>query len=197
MSPERDWDSIYRRRSLDELPWERGKPREMLVELVESGMIEKGRALDACCGAGTNGIYLAENGFDVVGIDISTKAIEISRNKAEEASVQMDLRVQDFLELPFDDKEFDFVLDSGCFHHVDAEKRSTYIEGVHRVLKKDGKYFLLCFSHRNGPGWNQFTEQQINELFSKRFDILFIKDVEFLEGDSVYRFFLNSLMVSK
>jgi hypothetical protein len=41
MSFERDdWDSIYRRRSLDELPWERGKPREMLVELVESGMIE-------------------------------------------------------------------------------------------------------------------------------------------------------------
>ncbi|MEE9223343.1 MAG: class I SAM-dependent methyltransferase [Thermoplasmata archaeon] len=196
MSFERDdWDSIYRRRSLDELPWERGKPREMLVELVESGMIEKGRALDTCCGAGTNGIYLAENGFDVVGIDISSKAIEISRKKAEEANVQMDLRVQDFLELSFDDGEFDFVLDSGCFHHVAAEKRTTYIEGVHRVLKKGGKYLLLCFSHKNGPGWNQFTELQIKQLFSKHFDNLFMKDVEFLEGDQVYRFFLNSLMV--
>lgn len=198
MSFERnDWDSIYRRRTLDELPWERGKPREVLVELVESGTIERGRALDTCCGAGTNGIYLAEKGFDVVGIDISSKAIEISRRRAEEANVKMDLRVQDFLELPFDDGEFDFVLDSGCFHHVIIEKRNDYIQGVHRVLRNGGKYFLLCFSHKNGPGWNQFTQEQIHELFSGFFEILFIKDIKFQEGDLVYRFFLNSLMVKK
>jgi len=105
--------------------------------------------------------------------------------------------VQDFLALPFDDGEFDFVLDSGCFHHVPVEDRRTFIEGINRVLKKGGRYFLLCFSHRNGPGWNQFTEEQIEDLFSSHFDILFIRDIEFLEGDSVYRFFLNSLMVRK
>lgn len=167
------------------------------MELVESGEIAIGKALDVCCGAGTNGIYLAESGFEVVGIDISSEAVEISKRRAGEANVEIDFRVQDFLALPFDDGEFDFVLDSGCFHHVPVEDRRTFIEGINRVLKKGGRYFLLCFSHRNGPGWNQFTEEQIEDLFSSHFDILFIRDIEFLEGDSVYRFFLNSLMVRK
>lgn len=196
-SNQNEWDEVYRRHSLGELPWERGKPREILVELVENGMIDKGKALDTCSGAGTNGIYLARKGFEVVGIDISPKAVEISKQKAKEANAEIDFMVQDFLELPFDNEEFDFVLDSGCFHHVPTDERKRYIEGVARVLRKGGKYFLLCFSHRNGPGWNQFTEEQISEYFSKHFDILFIKELEFLEGDSVYRFFLNSLMAKK
>jgi cyclopropane fatty-acyl-phospholipid synthase-like methyltransferase len=53
----------------------------------------------------------------------------------------------------------------GCFHHVEVESRSKFIEGVHRILKSDGAYTLTCFSYRNGPSWNLFTRQQIVDLF--------------------------------
>jgi len=46
------WDRIYRKFSLEALPWELGRPREVLVDLVEKGLIPKGKALDICCGAG-------------------------------------------------------------------------------------------------------------------------------------------------
>jgi hypothetical protein len=39
-------------------PWYLGQRRE-LMELVESGRIRPGRAIDLGCGAGTNAIYLA------------------------------------------------------------------------------------------------------------------------------------------
>jgi ubiquinone/menaquinone biosynthesis C-methylase UbiE len=189
-----DWDRVYREYPPEDLPWERGTPREGLVELVEAGEIKIGKALDTCCGAGTNDIYLAKKGFEVTGLDISKKAVEIAKKRAERENVRIEFMVRNFLELPFEDEEFDFVLDSGCFHHVHVEDRSKYINGVHRVLKTGGRYFLLCFSYKNGPAWNHFTRKQIVQLFSEHFRILTLKHIESKEGDAVYRFFYNALM---
>jgi len=56
----RDWDRIYREYPLSQLGWELGKPRKVLVDLVEAGTVKPGRVLDICCGAGTNTVYLAQ-----------------------------------------------------------------------------------------------------------------------------------------
>src|SRR3989304_627116 len=96
-----EWDQIYRRYPLEELGWELGRPRPILVEFIEKGLIKKGKALDICCGAGTNTVYLAEKGFDVTGIDISPKAIEYAKAKAAQVKLKILFMVQDFLQLPF------------------------------------------------------------------------------------------------
>ena len=54
----------------------------MLVEMIESRAIAPGRALDVGCGTGTDAIYLAQHGFEVVGGDISPLAVENARAKA-------------------------------------------------------------------------------------------------------------------
>ncbi|NWG11350.1 class I SAM-dependent methyltransferase [Candidatus Bathyarchaeota archaeon] len=64
--------------------------KKILVNLVEKGVIKKGKALDICCGAGTNTVYLAKKGFEVTGIDISSKAIEYATEKAKQANVNID-----------------------------------------------------------------------------------------------------------
>lgn len=139
-----EWDQIYRKYTLESLVWELGKPRKILVNLVEKGLVKEGKALDICCGAGTNAVYLAQKGFEVTGIDISSKAIEYAKQKAEQANVKIRLMVQNFLKLSFNDEEFDFVFDMGCFHHVEVEDRNTFIKEVYRVLKK--KVALICLS---------------------------------------------------
>ncbi|MGB9915179.1 MAG: class I SAM-dependent methyltransferase [Candidatus Bathyarchaeales archaeon] len=131
-----EWDQIYRRYPLYSLGWELGKPRPILVKFVTKGLIKKGKALDICCGAGTNTVYLAEKGFEVTAIDVSKRAIEYAKKKAEDAGVEIDFIVQSFVDLSFIDEAFDFVFDMGCFHHVEVEDRIHFIEGVHRVLKK-------------------------------------------------------------
>ena len=40
--------------------------------------------LDVGCGTGENALYLAQNGFSVVGVDLSTRAIVAAKAKAEE-----------------------------------------------------------------------------------------------------------------
>ena len=192
-----EWDRIYRKFPLEVLPWELGRPRKVLVDLVEKGLIPKGKALDICCGAGTNTVYLAEKGFQVTGIDISSKAVEYARKKAEQANVKINFMVQNFLKLPFKDEEFDFVFDMGCFHHVEVEDRNTFIKRISRVLKNDGLYLLICFSYKNGPAWNHFTKKQVIHLFSRYFEIKEIKHISSVEGDGLKRYFYSVLMEKK
>lgn len=168
-----------------------------MVDLVESGAIIPGKALDLCCGAGTNPIYLAGIGFEVTALDISDKAAECARARAERASrksVDMLLLVADFLAFPFVNEGFDFVFDFGCFHHVDVEDRNSFIRGVHRILKSEGTYLIVCFSHKNGPAWNHFMEEQIIELFQDHFEMKRTKHVFSIEGDDNRRYFYEVLM---
>jgi 2-polyprenyl-3-methyl-5-hydroxy-6-metoxy-1,4-benzoquinol methylase len=192
-----EWDEIYRKQPLEALGWELGRPRPILVEFVEKELIKKGKALDICCGAGTNTVYLAEKGFEVTGIDISSKAIDYAKKKAQQANVKINFIMQSFVNLSFGNEEFDFVFDMGCFHHVEIEDRAKFIKGVHRILKNGGSYMLTCFSYKNGPAWNHFTRKQIIDLFSEYFEIKEIRHISSIEGDGYRRYFYTVLMKKK
>ena len=189
-----EWDEYYRKYPVEELGWELGKPRPLLVEHVENELIPQCKALDTCCGAGTNPVYLAQNGFDVTGIDVSLTAIGMAKKKASPAKVNINFLAESFIDLSFKNEVFDFVFDLGCFHHVETEDRPKFIEGVFRVLQQEGVYMLTCFSHKNGPAWNHFTKQQIIDLFSSYFEIEEIRHYPLLESDGYTRFFYTALM---
>jgi 2-polyprenyl-3-methyl-5-hydroxy-6-metoxy-1,4-benzoquinol methylase len=63
--PYPSWNDRYA--SGEPLPWDSGTPDPMLIEMVESRAIAPGRTLDVGCGTGTNAIYLADHGFEVMG----------------------------------------------------------------------------------------------------------------------------------
>jgi ubiquinone/menaquinone biosynthesis C-methylase UbiE len=186
----RSWDCVYHEYLLGELPWELGKPRPILVQVVEEGFVKPGKALDICCGAGTNTVYLAEKGFQATGLDISHRAVECGREKAEETGVRVRWIIGNALDFPFEDGEFDFVFDMGCFHHIHVEDRERFITGLCRITKPDGQYLLTCFSDRNGPVWNYFTKEQLIELFSSRFTFQRVAHYGSVEGDGFTRFLI-------
>lgn len=192
-----DWDRIYGTYPLEELGWELGKPRSILVEYMQRGLLSAGRALDTCCGTGTNTIYLAQNRLEVTGIDVSKTAIGIAKQKAQDAGVSINFLVGSFIDLSFCDGVFDLVWDMGCFHHVAMEERPAFIAGVHRVLKPQGTYMLTCFSSRNGSRWNHFTRQQLIDLFVGYFEFCEFQHYPSLEGDGVVRYFYTVLMHKK
>jgi cyclopropane fatty-acyl-phospholipid synthase-like methyltransferase len=191
------WDRIYHHYSPKALPWELGKPRRLLVELVESGQIVPGKTLDLCCGVGTNPIYLAQKGFDITALDLSDKAVEYTKEKVTKTKVDLNLLIASYLALPFKGDEFDLIFDFGCFHHVKVEERTRFILEVYRSIKSGGRYLLVCFSDRNGQDWNHFTEEQIVELFRYSFKILWIKHISSLEGDGITRYFYEVFMEKK
>ncbi len=193
-SHERGWDGVYHRYPLRRLPWELGRPREVLVDLLESGRVRPTETLDLCCGAGTNPVYLAERGFDVTALDISDRAVELTIEKAHQAGININALIGDFVSLPFTDEKFNFVFDFGCFHHVETGNRAAFIGGVHRVTKSDGTYLMVCFSDKNGRAWNHFRREQIVELFGGHFEIENIDHASSLEGDQITRYFYEVLM---
>jgi len=190
-----DWDRVYREYPLEELPWELGRPREVLVRIIESGKVKPGNALDICCGAGTNTVYMAQKGFNVTGLDISSQAIKYARQKTRKAGVKIRFIVGNALDFPFEDEEFDFIFDMGCFHHILIKDREKFIEGLCRILKRDiGQYLLVCFSDRNGQAWNHFTKEQLVQFFSNRFKFQNVEHFGSVEGNGYKRFFYSVLM---
>ncbi|UCD96300.1 MAG: class I SAM-dependent methyltransferase [Candidatus Bathyarchaeota archaeon] len=187
------WDRIYHHP--ENLPWELGQPRNVLMKLVESRRLVPGKTLDVCCGVGTNTVYLAKNGFEVSTLDISDEAIRFAKEKAANADVEIGFLVGDFVNLPFRSELFDFVFDFGCFHHVQLNERASFIKGVQTVLKPNGTYLLVCFSYMNGEAWNYFTKEEIVKLFEGSFTIEKIKHVSSIEGDGIKRYFYEVLMV--
>lgn len=193
-----NWEEVYRTHAPESLPWELGRARPQLVELIQRGtVVAEGKALDLCCGLGTNTIYLAQAGFEVCAIDIAPTAIGYARKKAELAGVRVRFRTADATKLPFADAQFDFALDMGCFHHITLRDRPRYLGGIHRVLKPAGKYFLICFSDRNGAAWNYFSEADIETLFGPYLDILQLGEFVSEEGDRHIRHFRTALMAKE
>ncbi len=120
--------------------WDTGTtPPEIIAAIAQERT--PGRALDLGCGTGTHAIYLAQRGWDVIGIDFSPKAISAAREKARQASAKVDFQVADVSRLKLSGK-FDFALDVGCFHGLDAGEQKRYIEQLARLVRPGGKFML-------------------------------------------------------
>jgi ubiquinone/menaquinone biosynthesis C-methylase UbiE len=189
------WESFYRINAPDQLPWETGRAEPDLADLVKQGVVEKGRVLDICSGLGTQSIYLAKQGFEVYGVDISSTAVKIAKERCSEEGVTCRLTQGDASDLKYPDGFFTFVFDRGCFHSMTAELREVYIRGIHRVLKKGGKYYMKCFSSRNGNWVNSFTEKDIRNYFSHLFKIIEINEYTHVENTYGQRVYLYGVLM--
>lgn len=193
-----NWDEVYRKNSPEELPWELGKPRDFLVELIESGKIKpEGRALDICSGLGTNTIYLAKSGFKTSAIEISDTAVKKARENAREAGVAIDFKNGNVLNLPFGSSNFDFVLDIGCFHHMHPDDRPRLLEELMRVLKPGARLLMFSFSDKNGPALKAVPRKTIRSMFSPGFTIDEMRHLTLVEGTGQTALFNLTLMTRK
>jgi ubiquinone/menaquinone biosynthesis C-methylase UbiE len=119
-------------------PWDSGISPPELFDFISK--YSAGRAIDLGCGTGTNVITLAQNGWQVTGIDFVPRAIRIAKHKINKANIQADLRVGDVTKLDGVDGSFNLALDMGCFHGI--EKRIDYLTQLKRVLASNG-YWLM------------------------------------------------------
>jgi cyclopropane fatty-acyl-phospholipid synthase-like methyltransferase len=143
------YEPIYHLVRIFKLPisWVFGSHPE-LSELVESGRITPGRAIDLGCGVGNEAIYLAKNGFEVTGIDSSPTAIQLARDKAQEAGVEVVFIVDDLTELRYVDGTFDLLVDYGALNDLTQKDRDSYMSNVLPLSNPDSCYLLMCFEKK-------------------------------------------------
>jgi SAM-dependent methyltransferase len=187
-------DDIYERLSLDEIPWNLERPPELLVELVTSGWVLPGDAVDLGCGAGNYAVWLASNGFEVTGLDISPEAVALAQKLAEKQGVSCRFLACDLTgEVEGLDLCFDFAFDWEVLHHVFPDDRERYVSNVHRMLRPGARYLSVCFSEEDVAGFGGegkycetrlgtmlyfSSEEELCDLFEPLFHIEELRTVE-------------------
>jgi len=151
------------------------------------------RVLDYGCGVGPYSIFLAKNGGEVTGIDISEVSIEIAKERAIREGVDKRTRflVMNCEALEFADDSFDVVFNSGTLSYLDLPKALFEIA---RVLKPDG-VFLGVDTLGHNPLLN--LNRKIKERQNLRSQwmvehILRMKDLEMTRryfGKAEFKFF--------
>jgi SAM-dependent methyltransferase len=155
---------------LGQTPWDTQVTPPEVVALVEGGSIPPGRALDLGCGTGTNCIYLARHGWQVVGVDFSVVAIWRARCKAWRAGVDAAFHRTDVTDLSFLQEAFGFVLDIGCLHSIPMEKWPSYAAEVIRLTRPGGRYMLYAFvPHPDRPEPRGVSPEEVRDLFEPAF----------------------------
>lgn len=180
--PEKDgWDHTYRNTSVENLPWYYPKLDEDLKTSIKKLGLRNGVFLDLGTGPATQAIELAKLGFDVVGTDISSAAIEKAKLRAKKEDIRIKFIVDDILETKLKPRQFDFIFDRGVFHTMNPESRGKFADTIKRILKPGGFYFMKCFSTKTPGTWgpHRFTKEQIKEYFGNKFEILSVKDSVF------------------
>lgn len=135
--------------------------------------------LDLGCGSGRHLVTLAENDFLVTGLDYSPSAAHLAEEWLEEKGLQGKVYVSDFRKNlnSFKTDEFDAVVSIESLQYLDDEKELEDILGeINRILKKEGKLFLILPSKHSvilQPSVSQvlFDEDVLKSLLSAYFEI--------------------------
>lgn len=205
------WNDFYSNKD-NPVPFFENIPDENLISYFDSGILNKGKALDIGCGNGRNSLYLAQNGWDVIGIDFSNTTIEWAIETAKASSINVDFLCQSIFEFENELDSFDFIYDSGCFHHIKPHRRNQYLNIILKYLKKDGYFSMTCFNLKGGAnisdydvyrdysmhGGLGFTEYKLKKILEPYFEIVEFREMKESYNDNVFgKSFIWTVLMKK
>jgi len=155
------FDTLYAARGMAS---QRRYPNERLIGFIASRLAGRGKSerdglkvLEVGCGSGANLWYLAKEGLAAYGMDASPTGLALAReNLRDNWSVEADLALGKFTQLPYLDDQFDFVVDVVSLQHLDLESSKRAFAEVARVLKPKGEFF----SYRLGDHSSMFRQHR-------------------------------------
>jgi 2-polyprenyl-3-methyl-5-hydroxy-6-metoxy-1,4-benzoquinol methylase len=151
MQEKHHWEERYDQK---ELPWDTGSPASCLMQLLSPWPKYKGKVLEVGCGTGTNSVWMAEQGFQVTGMDIAAGAVALSQQRAADKGVACTFIEADFFTYPIEEGQFSLLFDRGCFHGMDEEHRSLFTRRAAACLEPGGLWFSLIGNS------DQITQEQ-------------------------------------
>ena len=130
--------------------------------------------LDAACGSGYGSEIISRYAKTVVGLDISSEAIDYAR----ESYTTVDFRQASIDKLPFEDTSFDAIVSFETIEHVDENTQRQFLEEITRVLKTDGTLIMSTVNkevysdhqtQKNDYHVNEFYLHEFKELLESHF----------------------------
>jgi SAM-dependent methyltransferase len=151
-----------------------------------------GRALAVADGEGRNGVWLADQGLDVVSLDFSPSAQKKARALAVERNVHVDFVQADVHRWDYPEATFDVVVEIFTQFSSPAERALKWA-GMRRTLKSGGILVLQGYTPKQlqyGTGGpkeieNLYTRAMLEAEFSGFFQLKIVEEErEIHEGTS-------------
>jgi SAM-dependent methyltransferase len=145
--PREIWNEVYTKRQGRAFPH-----NKFLAEMIKGR--KPGTALDIGIGEGRNALFLATQGWEVTGFDVSDVAVKLAQEAAQQRGVKLEAFVEDANRFDYGRQRWDLVV--GMYMHAvitrNAEKIIAslkpggllVVEGFHRDLNRrgvQGEYF--------------------------------------------------------
>lgn len=167
--------------------WFGGIDIYLFDQLLKGRLTPHMRLLDAGCGAGRNIVYFLRSGYDVCGVDKSSRSIAQVRELAATLAPHLppdNFRAETIEQMSFNDDTFDVVISSAVLHFArDEEHWQRLVDQMWRVLRPGGIFFARLASSIG-------IEEKIELLEGRRYHLpdgsdRFLVDEEMLQRTTV------------
>jgi ubiquinone/menaquinone biosynthesis C-methylase UbiE len=143
----------------------------------------QGKALAVADGEARNGVWLAEQGLDVLSLDFSPAAQEKGRQLARERGVHVNFELADVHRWPYPDSTFDVVVEIFTQFSTPAERALKWA-GMRRSLKPGGLLIVQGYTPKQleyatgGPGRLEhlYTREMLEQAFAGFKDTRFVEE---------------------
>ena len=152
-------------------------------------LLPKGKALDIAMGEGRNGVFLATQGFQVTGIDISQAGLQKARTLAAAHNVSIETRMVDLEGLTLEQNAYDVIIMSYYM------QRDLFPQ-IKAALKPGGMAVVETYNVGHLKYRPTFTRQYLldtNELLHLFKDCIIIRYQAYDDGKESY----SSIIVQK
>lgn len=131
--------------------------RNALRRVLEAVNPEKGeKGVDLGTGTGNLAALFMESGAEMKGMDQSIAMLR----EAERKHPGYEVRLGNFLAIPYDDYQFDFAVMSYALHHLTEDQKLLALLEIKRILKPHGRIGIVDFMFEN----RQAREEYIHML---------------------------------
>ncbi len=167
---------------------------DLWLEFIEPYLKQNAKLLDLACGTGSFLMLAINKGISCYGLDLSSSAIEIAKEKAKINRFNIDYKVADMTNFKYDFK-FDVItcfFDSVNFLDSKAKVKELF-NSVYNHLN-DGGYFIFdIFSpymmkeYEDNHFVNDYDTFKIDWLTKKINPTTLKHDIKIIEDDNVYK----------
>lgn len=85
--------------------------------------------LEIGCGSGISSLYLAKNGRKATALDYTESSVALISAAAEDLNIDIQVVLADATKkLPFENKQFDYVFQSGLLEHFSSEEQISLLK---------------------------------------------------------------------
>ncbi|MEM3695992.1 MAG: class I SAM-dependent methyltransferase [Candidatus Bathyarchaeia archaeon] len=137
-------------RILQEKRYSPEDPDELVVNFAALLKTKKrdGRVLDLGCGAGRHLIYMANQGFETHGIDISETGLNTTKQRLKKQNLEAQIIKCHMKFLPYINSCFDTVICLHTLYHQKFKDMQETLSEIQRILKKKGFLLVNLLSKR-------------------------------------------------